>query len=190
MRRRDEETRGSDPADPTSGWSVVGERDPQTVGPDWLPAEPCPIHDVAVQEIRGVATGTGTLTEIYREDWKLDDGGVAQVFQRSLDPGAVSAWHAHGLATDRLFAARGRVRLVLYDARMASPSHGTLWERVFGRDRPLLVVVPPGVWHGVQALGHEPSLLVNVVDRAFAYEGPDHWRLPADTAEIPYTFSG
>jgi hypothetical protein len=23
---------------------------------------------------------------------------------------------------------------------------------------------------------------------AYEYENPDHWRLPADTAEIPYSF--
>lgn len=189
MRGRRAREGAPDPTDPTSGWSVVGERDPQSVRGDWLPVQPCAIQGVAVQEIRSVPTGTGTLTEIYREDWKLDGRGVAQVFQRSLDPGTVSAWHAHGLATDRLFCASGRVRLVLYDARRASPSHGALWERVFGHERPLLVVVPPGVWHGVQALAHAPSLVVNVVDRAFAYDGPDHWRLPPDTAEIPYAFS-
>jgi dTDP-4-dehydrorhamnose 3,5-epimerase len=52
-----------------------------------------------------------------------------------------------------------------------------------------LVVVPPGVWHGVQNTGSVPGLLLNVVDRAYCYEEPDHWRLPADTANIPYRFA-
>lgn len=29
---------------------------------------------------------------------------------------------------------------------------------------------------------------VNDIDRAYRYEDPDHWRLPADTGEIPYRF--
>jgi dTDP-4-dehydrorhamnose 3,5-epimerase len=178
------------PSGPRSDWSLGGVRDAQTVTPDWEPADDVVIHGVVTREIRSVPTATGTLTEIYRADWKLDALPVAQVFQRSLDPGSVSAWHAHALATDRLFCASGRVRLALYDGRRSSPSHGALWVRIFGRERPLLVVVPPGVWHGVQALSNEPALIVNAVDHAFDYESPDHWRLPPDTGEIPYRFPG
>jgi dTDP-4-dehydrorhamnose 3,5-epimerase-like enzyme len=58
-----------------------------------------------------------------------------------------------------------------------------------GLARPTLILVPPGEWHGVHNIGHEPAILVNMVDRAYRYEDPDHWRLPADTGEIPYRFS-
>ena len=54
--------------------------------------------------------------------------------------------------------------------------------------RPTLVVVPPGVFHGVKALGSQPAMLINMVDHAYSYEDPDHWRLPEDTREIPYRF--
>jgi hypothetical protein len=62
-----------------------------------------------------------------------------------------------------------------------------VWHRVFGHERPLLVVAPPGVWHGLKALGATPSLTLNLVDRAYSYETPDHWRLPPDTPEIPFS---
>jgi hypothetical protein len=55
--------------------------------------------------------------------------------------------------------------------------------------RPTLVVVPPGVFHGVKALGSQPAMLINMVDQAYAYDDPDHWRLPEDAREIPYRFS-
>ena len=55
--------------------------------------------------------------------------------------------------------------------------------------RPTLVIVPPGVFHGVKALGSQPAMLINMVDQAYAYEDPDHWRLPEDAREIPYRFS-
>jgi len=32
-----------------------------------------------------------------------------------------------------------------------------------------------------------PSILVNLVDAAYSYDDPDHWRLPPDTPEIPYS---
>jgi dTDP-4-dehydrorhamnose 3,5-epimerase len=91
------------------------------------------------------------------------------------------------VTTDRLFCAVGRVRLSLFDGRKSSPTYGSLWHRVFGPERPLLVIVPPGVWHGVIGLGSAPSLLLNLVDKAYSYESPDHWRLPPDTPLIPYS---
>jgi dTDP-4-dehydrorhamnose 3,5-epimerase len=54
--------------------------------------------------------------------------------------------------------------------------------------RPQLLVVPPSVWHGVQNLSTDVSAFVNFFDREYDYEDPDDWRLPPDTAEIPYRF--
>jgi dTDP-4-dehydrorhamnose 3,5-epimerase len=41
----------------------------------------------------------------------------------------------------------------------------------------------------VQNIGDGPAAVLNAVDRAYDYEDPDHWRLPADTPEIPYRFT-
>jgi dTDP-4-dehydrorhamnose 3,5-epimerase len=75
---------------------------------------------------------------------------------------------------------------VLYDARRDSSTGGLTNEFRFGERRPGLVVIPPGVWHGLRNLQSAPSVVVNLVDRAYAYDAPDHWRLPPDTPEIPY----
>ena len=83
---------------------------------------------------------------------------------------------------------RGAVRIVLYDARASSPTHGQLNEFSFGEHRPALLMVPPGVWHGVENLRHEPSALLNLVDEAYSYDDPDHWRLPVDSPRIPFSF--
>jgi len=171
--------------DPTEDWIVRGEVDRQTVDEDWnlvgLPA----IEGVVAKEIRPVAVGSGCLTEVWRNEWGLDPLGVGQVFQRLLDPGAVSGWHAHTRTTDRLFCAVGRIRLSLYDGRRTSSTSGQVLQRVYGQERPLLVVVPPGVWHGIVALGESPALILNLVDQAYAYDTPDHERLPPDTSQIP-----
>jgi dTDP-4-dehydrorhamnose 3,5-epimerase len=162
-------------------------RDRQSITRDWMPLQAL-IEGVVVREVRNVPKDNGYLTEIWRADWQLD-GGVAQVFQALLAPGAVSAWHAHRDATDRLFANHGLIKAVLFDARRGSKTAGRLNVFRCGDVRPQLVVVPPGVWHGVQNIGATPALLLNLPDRAYAYEAPDHWRLPPDTDEIPYSFA-
>jgi dTDP-4-dehydrorhamnose 3,5-epimerase len=79
-------------------------------------------------------------------------------------------------------------RIALYDARPDSPTHGVVNEFRFGSLRPALVTVPPRIWHGVQNVGDGVAVVLNLVDRAYDYEDPDHWRVPADSAEIPYRF--
>ncbi len=167
-------------------WSVQGMKDSQLVKPDWQPHDPVLIDGVSVRAISNVLSDNGCLTEIYRRDWLLDDQPVEQVFQKLLCAGGVSAWHAHRVTTDRLFIGAGRAKVVLFDGRMDSPSHGVVAEYRLGSERPALIVLPPGVWHGVKALGDQPALIINIVDRAYDYADPDHWRLPADTADIPY----
>jgi dTDP-4-dehydrorhamnose 3,5-epimerase len=51
-----------------------------------------------------------------------------------------------------------------------------------------LLIIPPGVFHGVQNISSQPAVLLNLVDKAYQYEAPDHWRLPLDTDKIPYRF--
>lgn len=169
----------------TKDWIATGRSDQQTVDQDWNMVGQPSIDGVSCKEIRPVTTTKGTLTEIWRSEWALDDLPVGQIFQSLLDPGIVTDWHAHAHTTDRLFCCMGRIKLALYDGRKSSPTFGTVWQRVFGHERPLIVVVPPGVWHALKALGATPSLILNAVDRSYSYENPDHWRLPPDTPHIP-----
>jgi dTDP-4-dehydrorhamnose 3,5-epimerase len=134
-----------------------------------------PIDGVAQGHSPGAAADAGIDAVIVSNHGgrRLDAMPVDQVFQRTIDPGGVTGWHAHAVTTDRLFCAAGRVRLSLYDGRKSSPTYGNLWHRVFGAER-----------HLADAdVGHVPmaALLLNLVDRSYSYETPDHWRLPPDT---------
>jgi len=164
-------------------------KDGQTITARWTPASLTLIDGVMIREVLNVPKANGYLTEIFRAEWMDGNSRVDQVFQVVLDPGAVSAWHAHAQTVDRLFVTTGRMRVVLYDAREGSATHGVLNELVFGTIRPALIVVPPRVWHGLENLSHTTSTALNLVDRAYDYDDPDHWRLPADSSEIPYRFS-
>jgi dTDP-4-dehydrorhamnose 3,5-epimerase len=173
----------------SENWMLAGTvQDEQSITADWTPSQLELIHGVAIKEIKNVPKANGYLTEVYRSEWQLDDLPVSQVFQVALVPGGISAWHAHRVTTDRLFVNQGMMRIVLYDSRADSPTRGVVNEVRFGAMRPALVIVPPQVWHGIQNLSQETSLILNLVDRAYRYESPDHWRVPPDSPEIPYQF--
>jgi dTDP-4-dehydrorhamnose 3,5-epimerase len=162
------------------------EKDSQSITKEWQFTGQRIIDGVAVKEITNVPKETGYLTEVYRREWALDEEDVDQVFQVALHPGGVSAWHVHAETIDRLMVNHGQVKVALYDAREGSPTHREVNVFRVGKLRPCLIVVPPGVWHGVKNLAPETSLVLNLVDRAYRYEDPDHYRLPRDTEEIPY----
>jgi dTDP-4-dehydrorhamnose 3,5-epimerase len=173
----------------SNGWLLESAtKDEQSIAADWQLFRPRVIAGVAVREVRNVPRDDGCLTELYRRDWELDGAEVAHVFQVVLLPGAVSAWHAHEHALDRLFIAQGLAKIVLYDARSDSPTRGVVNVFRLGDVRPGLLVVPPRVWHGLQNVGDRPCTVVNLADRVYCYEDPDHWRVASDCAEIPYRF--
>jgi dTDP-4-dehydrorhamnose 3,5-epimerase len=172
----------------STSWLLTGAiRDEQSITTDWVQIGAAEIDGVVIKESRWVVKGNGALTELFRADWFGEAAQVAQVFQVCLNAGGVSAWHAHEHTTDRLFVAAGSVRLVLYDARQDAGSRGRVCELLLSDRRPRLVVVPPRVWHGVENIGDVEAVLVNMPDRAYEYERPDHWRLPPDTPQIPFT---
>lgn len=168
----------------TSDWHIPGgTKDSQSVTPHWERIHPARlIEGVQIFRPQNVLTGYGRLVEAWRIDWRLDNEPVGQVFASVLHPGSISAWHAHGQTTDRLFfGVQGTLRLVLFDRRS-----GELNEFVLGEHRPGLVVIPPTIWHGVMNVSPGPATLLNVVSEGYCYSDPDHWRLPPESEHIPY----
>lgn len=161
-------------------------QDRQSITKDWDCLQE-PLEGVKIREVRNVMKDGGYLTELYRDEWE-EMGEVRHIFQEIIAPGHVTAWHLHLYTTDRLFVSIGIIKIALYDAREQSKTYGKVNVFRFGAARPALVLVPPGVWHGVKNIGHEAALLLNLTDQVYEYEHPDHWRLPPDTEQIPYSF--
>jgi dTDP-4-dehydrorhamnose 3,5-epimerase len=162
-------------------------KDNQQISEDWHKLGET-IAGVSVREARHVPRDHGMITEIYRPDWDPSGQPVVQIYQSRLFAGALGAWSCHMRTTDRLFVSQGHVKIVLYDARDDSNTKGRLMELHAGDARPCLVVVPPGIWHGMQCLGNVDALVLNCPTEADNYKDPDHYRLPYDTSEIPYVW--
>lgn len=146
------------------------------------------IEGVRIREVKHIITGNGVTTELFRKDWGVVDGEIVQAIHVTLNPQAISAWHMHKFRADYLFVVVGMFKVVLYDDRDASPTRGRVDVFHLSAMRPLLVSIPPEVWHGVQVLSAEPGSFVNLFNQAYDYEDPDEWRLPPDSLEIPYRF--
>ncbi|MEO5701844.1 MAG: dTDP-4-dehydrorhamnose 3,5-epimerase [Casimicrobiaceae bacterium] len=148
------------------------------------------IAGVHVHEVLHVPRNHGVITELYRPEWDPTGLPVVHAYQSRLYPGAIGAWSCHARTIDRLFVNQGSLKIVLFDGREDSKTAGRVHELYAGDARPALVIVPVGVWHGLQNLGDSDALVLNFPTNAYDYADPDHYRLPVDTPEIPYTWSG
>ena len=150
------------------------------------------IHDmidgVVVHEVLHVPRDHGVITETYRPEWDPTGEPIVHVYQSRLFPGAIGAWSCHMKTIDRLFVNQGHLKVVLYDGREESPTHGRVVELHVGDARPAFVMLPIGIWHGLQNLGSTDALVLNYPTKAYDYDDPDHYRLPYHSTEIPYTW--
>lgn len=146
------------------------------------------IEGVVVKKLRVLPDERGRLMEILRRD---DDFFVqfGQVYLTSAYPGVVKAWHAHRLQTDHLTALKGMAKLVLYDDREGSPTRGEINEFFIGEHNPLLVRVPPGIYHGFKCISESECLVLNIPSEVYNYQNPDELRMDPHGGQIPYDWS-
>jgi dTDP-4-dehydrorhamnose 3,5-epimerase len=78
------------------------------------------------------------------------------------------------------------LKLVLYDAREKSATSGEVNEFFLGIHNPLLVHIPPGVYHGWKCIGWEEAIVVNCPTDPYNYEQPDEYRVAYDSPDVPY----
>lgn len=143
------------------------------------------IAGVAINNLRINPDERGWLMEIFRCDNPLYTS-FGQVYLTTAYPGVVKAWHYHKKQTDNFTCIRGMMKVVLYDARKEAQTYKELMELFIGERNPVLIHVPPGIYHGFKAIGSETAYFVNIPTLPYDYKNPDEYRLPPDSSEIPY----
>ena len=146
------------------------------------------IEGVKTKKLRVIPDERGYLMEMLRADWEEYDK-FGQVYITAVYPGVVKGWHYHKIQTDHFICVQGMAKVVLYDSREGSPTHGEINEFFIGSLNPMLVKIPPGVMHGFKGISEETTLIVNVPTEMYDYQQPDEYRLPAHTDQIPYDWS-
>src|SRR3954467_15950431 len=127
-------------------------KDGPQVTSDWQTLQP-PIDGVTIREVLHVPRDHGVITENYRPEWDPTGQPVVHIYQSRLFPGAIGAWSCHMKSIDRLFCNQGHLKVVLFDGREHSSTFGQVREIFVGDARPTFIVLPVGIWHGLQNLG-------------------------------------
>jgi dTDP-4-dehydrorhamnose 3,5-epimerase len=143
------------------------------------------IEGVKTKKLRVIPDERGWLMEILRADDEIFDK-FGQAYVTTAYPGVVKAWHYHKKQTDNFTCIKGMMKVALYDAREDSATYKEVNEFFVGEKNPILISVPPGVYHGFKAIGTEIAYFLSVPTLPFNYDEPDEYRLAPDTKEIPY----
>jgi dTDP-4-dehydrorhamnose 3,5-epimerase len=88
------------------------------------------------------------------------------------DPGIARGPHEHVEQADCFcFLGPSHFKVYLWDSRAGSPTVGTRQVEVVGTDRPMLLIVPPGVVHAYRNVGDHPGLVFNCPNRLYKGHG-------------------
>ena len=146
------------------------------------------IEGVKVKNLKVIPDERGRLMEILRADDSLFSR-FGQVYMTTTYPGVVKAWHKHMKQTDNVVCVCGMIKLALYDFREDSPTFKELNQFYLGIHNPMLVQIPPGVYHGWLCVSQEEAIIVNIPTQVYNYEDPDEQRLDPHQNDIPYDWS-
>jgi dTDP-4-dehydrorhamnose 3,5-epimerase len=104
----------------------------------------------------------------------------------SAYPGVVKGWHYHKKQHDAMVVVSGMMKIVLYDMRAGSSTHGEVNEFFAGVLNPVRIQIPPGVCHGFKCISSEEAIVINTPTEVYDYKNPDEFRMDPHAKDIPY----
>lgn len=146
------------------------------------------IADVKIKQLRVMCDERGALMEMLRNDDELFKG-FGQVYMTSAYPGVVKAWHYHRKQWDHFVVVAGMMKVVLYDSRENSPTKGEVNEFFMGVHNPMLLQIPPLVYHGFKCISEHTATVINCPTEVYQYKDPDEYRVDPHKNQIPYDWS-
>jgi dTDP-4-dehydrorhamnose 3,5-epimerase len=152
-----------------------------------MSAEEPIISGVQVIPLRRIPDERGTIYHMLkRTDAHFQEFG--EIYFTSIYRDVIKGWHRHQHMTLNYACIWGRIKLVLYDERVDSPTRGQIMERFLGPDDYSLVVIPPLVWTGFKGMT-DVALVANCATQPHDPTGAHSERLDPLSSHIPYDWS-
>ncbi|MGH7285557.1 MAG: dTDP-4-dehydrorhamnose 3,5-epimerase family protein [Polyangiaceae bacterium] len=110
-----------------------------------------------------------------------------EIYFSTIYPGVVKGWHLHREMVINYVVPVGMIKLVLYDDRKGSKTHGEIQEIYIGEQNHVLVVVPVLVWNGFKCVGPTPAVVANCA--TIPHDPKEIERLDPHKSYIPYDWA-
>ena len=146
------------------------------------------IEGVRIKRLKVIPDERGRLMEMLRADDEIFLK-FGQVYMTTAYPGAVKAWHYHKKQVDHFVVVKGMMKVVLYDGRERSSTYKEINEFFMGKHNPILLQIPPLVFHGFKCISESEAIVINCPTEVYSYQDPDEYRVEPHEGEIPYDWS-
>ncbi len=132
-----------------------------------------PIEGVVVKNLLKHQDQRGYLCELFRSDEAPSGFNPAMSYLSFTEPGASRGPHEHRKQTD-YFAVPGpgNFMVKMWDSREDSSTRGNCMTVYAGQDKPVVIIIPPGVVHGYTNISRtERGMVINYPDRLYRGTG-------------------
>jgi dTDP-4-dehydrorhamnose 3,5-epimerase len=147
------------------------------------------IEGVQLERLVPYTDHRGHLTQIMNTVSSIWDEQVAHAYHVTVAPGRIKGWGMHRFQADRHYGFAGEGRMVLYDGRDDSPTHGRFAQVHFSDVSRGVLYIPPGVWHAAHNTGEREWQMINFPTRPYDSANPDKFRMDPHSGEIPFDFT-
>jgi dTDP-4-dehydrorhamnose 3,5-epimerase len=114
----------------------------------------------------------GWLCELFRHDELAAEHHPVMGYLSVTEVGVARGPHEHVDQSDYFcFLGPSNFKVFLWDTREDSTTYLAREVEVVGEDRPMMLIVPPGVVHAYKNVGTVPGLVFNCPNRLFRGEG-------------------
>jgi dTDP-4-dehydrorhamnose 3,5-epimerase len=130
------------------------------------------IAGVVWKPLRKYHDARGWLCELFRHDEVPAEFHPVMAYISMTQPGIARGPHEHVAQADFFcFLGPGNFKVYLWDNRPQSQTYRTRETEVVGTDRPMALIVPPGVVHAYKNTSSEPGLVFNCPNQLYAGQG-------------------
>jgi len=127
------------------------------------------IEGVVVKNLTKHLDKRGFLCETVRADELPEGLNPVMSYVSYTEPGFTRGPHEHVEQTDIFaFLGPGNFLVRLWDNREGSATYGRYMDIYAGKDKPVLIIIPPGVVHGYKNISAlERGMVLNYPDRLY-----------------------
>jgi dTDP-4-dehydrorhamnose 3,5-epimerase len=126
------------------------------------------IDGVIWKPLRKYHDARGWLCELFRQDELAEAFHPAMAYVSATERGVARGPHEHVDQADCFcFLGPSNFKVYLWDNRPTSPTYLAAQTDVVGADKPMLLIVPPGVVHAYKNVGAEAGLVFNCPNRLY-----------------------
>ena len=143
------------------------------------------MKDVKIIQLKQIPDERGKIMHMLKctdEHFK----GFADINFALSNPGVVRAWHKRKTLTSNIAVIFGKVKWVLFDDRIDSPTNGCLQEFFLGEENYILLQIPPNIISGYKTIGLSQSIVANCTDETHSDDGKIN--IDPFNNDIPYNW--